>query len=321
MKRLTAVVLAAGQGRRLAPITLTHSKAMTPILGRPIALRVIERLAQAGISDFVVVAAPEDRDLLRALEKMPARHLTLRLASQAEPKGTGHALMQAAGLIPNDFLLASCDNLYPEDYLWNFIRTFQEKSPAAVIALAPLESESLDRAAGVKLQGDRVIALREKPGENSGPWDAVAKFLFAVSRRMLDFLDQAPVSTRGEIEFQEALVRFLADGQGPALGCLVSRHLHLTSVADLLAIHEHYLVHHRPFIIHPEAEVEPGITMVHPVMVDRAAHIAAGAKLGPMVYVGEGAVVGRNSELEGCVVYAGAKVAEGSRHRGEVIIR
>jgi NDP-sugar pyrophosphorylase family protein len=322
MKRrpLSAVVLAAGQGRRLAPITLTHSKAMTPILGRPIVLRVIDSLRQAGVDDFVVVAAPQDRELIAALQRIPPEHLTLRLAYQAERKGTGHALKQAADLIPGDFILASCDNLYPGDFLQNLVRTFQENSPAAVIALAPLESESLAQAAGVKLQGERVIELREKPGPGSGQWDAVAKFLFAVSRQVLNFLDAAPVSRRGEIEFQDALLQFLNTRPGPALGCMAHRHLHLTSVSDLIAIHEHYLQCHRPFIIHPEAKVDPGVTMIHPVMVDRGARIRSGARLGPVVYVGEGAMIEPNAELEQCVVYAGARVAEGSRHQQSVIL-
>jgi len=319
-RTLTAVVLAAGQGRRLEPITLTHSKAMTPILGRPMVLRVIEGLAAAGLRDFVVVAAPQDQDLIAAVAKIQAGGLTVRFAFQAERKGTAHALLQAAPLIPNDFILASCDNLYPHDFLCQLVRTFQENSAAAILTLARLEEENLSRAAGVRLQGDRVIELREKPGENSGPWDAAAKFLFAVSKDVLKFIEQVKPSVRGEIEFQEALIRFLAASPGPALGRFVEHHLHLTSVKDLLAINRHYLECHRPFIIHQEAKVGPNVTMIHPVMIDRGAHIAAGARLGPNVYVGEGAVIGEKAAVENGLVYAGAKVLKGGRYLGEVVL-
>lgn len=319
-RHLTAVVLAAGQGRRLEPITLTHSKAMTPILGRPMVLRVIEGLAGAGLRDFVVVAAPQDRDLIAAVEKIRAAGLTVRFAYQAERKGTGHALLQAAPLVTNDFILASCDNLYPHDFLRQLVRTFQENSCAAILTLARLEEENLNRAAGVRLQGDRVIELREKPGENSGPWDAAAKFLFAVSRDVLPFLAQVKPSVRGEIEFQEALIQFLASEPGPALGRFVERHLHLTSVKDLLAINRHYLEHHRPFIIHQEAKVGPNVTMIHPVMIDRGARVAAGARLGPNVYVGEGAVIEEQAAVENGLVYAGARISKFEQRREEVIL-
>jgi len=319
-RTLTAVVLAAGQGRRLEPITLTHSKAMTPILGRPMVLRVIEGLVTAGLSDFVVVAAPQDRDLIAAVEKIRAAGLTVRFAFQAERKGTGHALLQAAPLIPGDFILASCDNLYPHDFLRQLVRTFQENSCAAILTLARLEEENLNRAAGVRLQGDRVIEIREKPGENSGPWDAAAKFLFAVSHDVLPFLAQIQPSVRGEIEFQEALIQFLAQNPGPALGRFVERHLHLTSVKDLLAINRHYLECHRPFIIHQEAKVEANVTMIHPVMVDRGAHISAGAKLGPGVYVGEGAIIEEESVLEECIIYPAARITKQSSRKQEVVL-
>ncbi len=57
---MQAVILAAGKGSRLHPITTNRSKAMLPILGKPIVERVMEHLAINGIDDFILVVSPDD---------------------------------------------------------------------------------------------------------------------------------------------------------------------------------------------------------------------------------------------------------------------
>ena len=58
---MQSVILAAGLGSRLHPITTDRSKAMLPILGKPIVERVMEALAKNGVDDFILVVSPEDR--------------------------------------------------------------------------------------------------------------------------------------------------------------------------------------------------------------------------------------------------------------------
>ena len=57
---MQAVVLAAGRGTRLGHLTAHRSKAMLPVLGRPLVGRVLEGLWAAGLRRFVVVGGPED---------------------------------------------------------------------------------------------------------------------------------------------------------------------------------------------------------------------------------------------------------------------
>jgi NDP-sugar pyrophosphorylase family protein len=62
---MQAVILAAGKGSRLNPITLNRSKAMVPILGKPIVERVMEELVQNGIHDFILIVSREDSEVGR----------------------------------------------------------------------------------------------------------------------------------------------------------------------------------------------------------------------------------------------------------------
>ena len=62
---MQAVILAAGKGSRLHPITLNRTKAMVPILGKPIVERVMETLVANGIRKFILVTSPEDQEVER----------------------------------------------------------------------------------------------------------------------------------------------------------------------------------------------------------------------------------------------------------------
>ena len=60
---MQAVILAAGKGSRLNPITLRRTKAMVPILGKPIVERVMENLVENGIREFIMVVSREDGEV------------------------------------------------------------------------------------------------------------------------------------------------------------------------------------------------------------------------------------------------------------------
>ncbi len=323
MKELQAVILAGGRGKRLHPITLNHSKAMTPILGVPIIQRVIKSLEKNGIKRFVLVRAPDDYELENLAKKLKEEnHLEIKLAVQPEAKGSAHALACARELIDSDFILASCDNLYPDEHFQKIIRCFFETKACAVFTLSKIKPGDLNRSAGVKLKENEIIEIKEKPGENSGKWDAISKFLFVLSKRILDFLDLVEESERGEREIQSA-IRLLIEDQKPhqkPMGIFVSNYLHLTSAKDLIEIHKHYLSNHKPYSIHPQAKLEDKIEIVEPVMIEKDVVIKSGARIGPFVYIGQGACLEEKVSLEEVVVYPNVKITSGTQKSYQVLI-
>ncbi|HUT54536.1 MAG TPA: NDP-sugar synthase [bacterium] len=318
---ITIVILAAGKGTRLGALRLAHSKAMTPILGVPVVERVAEAFLRNGCRDFVVVASPDDKALKAWAEEFGKNGSSVRLAFQKERKGTAHALFQARSFIRQDFAVTSCDNLYSDEHISNLLTAHLAHRPPAVITIAGYEQKDLDKAAGVKLTGNMVQEIREKPGRESSGWDAISKFLFTFRKDLLDCLDAVRPSPRGEQELQDAITLFMDMCDEYCRAVKVERFLHLTSVADLIEIHRHYLRRHRPVIIHQEAKVEAGVTMVHPVMIDAGALVQAGATLGPNVYVGKGARIGEGARVEDAVIYAGARIEAGAKIKGEVVAK
>jgi NDP-sugar pyrophosphorylase family protein len=248
--------------------------------------------------------------------------LEIATCIQHEPKGTADALNCAQKLIEKDFILTSCDNLYPEIHFQRLVDEWIEHHPSAILTLSNIKPGDLAKAAGVKLKGKEVVEIREKPGENSGPWDAISKFIFVLDRAVMDFIAQVKESKRGEKEAQSA-IELMIEKHKPArkpIGIFVQRYLHLTSAEDLIKIHEHYLHEHKPFSVHPECRLEAGVEICEPVMIEKGAMIGEGAKIGPNVYIGHGVKVGKQASLERCIIYPGVHIHENECRKSEVIV-
>src|SRR3954471_19572258 len=77
---MKAVILAAGMGSRLAPLTNDRPKPMVEVAGRPLLLRAIDRLAAVGITgDDVIVVTGYREDVLRA--RLAAEGVTVQLVT------------------------------------------------------------------------------------------------------------------------------------------------------------------------------------------------------------------------------------------------
>ncbi len=316
---ITVVVLAAGRGTRLGSLRFEHSKAMTPILGVPVVQRVVEGFASVGCREFVAVTSPDDEQLISWAEGFRPDRIEIKLAFQEQRKGTAHALWKARPYIHQDFALTSCDNIFPEQHLSTLITAHLAHQPPAVLTTADFGPKDLDRSAGVRLRGNMVHEIKEKPGRDSTGWDAISKFLYVFRKDFADCLDAVGRSPRGEYELQDAITLFMDMSDEFCRAIKAGEFLHLTSTEDLLAMHRYYLDHNRRCIIHPSAKVEQGVTMVHPVMVDRDARVYEGCVLGPYLYVGRGAEVGQGARAKNSVIYPGASLAAGQEVKDSIV--
>ncbi|HWH04989.1 MAG TPA: sugar phosphate nucleotidyltransferase, partial [Gaiellaceae bacterium] len=93
---MQAVVIAAGLGTRLRPLTERFAKPVLPIDGRPVVAVLLRELAAAELSRVTVVTGHLGAQVRRLLEDGSAFGLELAYAEQAEPLGSAHAVAAAA---------------------------------------------------------------------------------------------------------------------------------------------------------------------------------------------------------------------------------
>ncbi len=215
----SGVVLDAAQAARAAD----GLKAMIPV-GRPFLDYVISALADAGITDVVLVIGPDHaviREYFTVLA--PPTRVRLRFAVQDEPRGTADAVLAAAGVIGTEpFLVLNADNCYPS----SAIRALAAQDSAGVVAFdrdalmadGAIERDRIRQFAILDVApGDLLRGIVEKPdhaldpGAEQSRW--VSMNLWALTPSLIDACRRVPRSRRGEYELPEAIALAVTQGE------------------------------------------------------------------------------------------------------------
>ncbi len=315
---MQAVILAAGKGKRLHPITATRTKAMAPILGLPIVERVMEPMVANGIQDFILVTSPDDHEIHSHFQSNSQIKAQIRLVSQPEPLGMGHALLQAAPHIRGDFILSACDNLVDAHQIKGILDTWSSQSPDAILTTLRVGPKEIVRMGIVAVEGSRITRIVEKPTLEQAPSNIGSVPLYLFSPQLLSFLAAIRPSPRGEFELQDAIQNLIDQG-GDVRAVALTNRIDLTTPEDLLAINLRFLAEY-----HPESDSYGGITgrntrLVSPVYIEAGVRIGADCVIGPNVYIETGATIGNKVHLENAVVLRYRSVADGVVEKGQVV--
>ena len=121
-----AVVLAAGKGERLYPLTSSRPKVMLPIGNKPILQYVVEALKANDIEEIIIVVGyfrEQIQDYFGSGERFGLR---IRYAHQEHQLGTGHALLCAEKLTQDKFLVLPGDNVIDAITLREIVNSTQD---------------------------------------------------------------------------------------------------------------------------------------------------------------------------------------------------
>jgi len=310
---MLAVILDAGTGKRLKPLTQNRSKAMQPILGTPILGRVLEDLYAHGIDNFIVVLNPADDLVRNYLANELFLPVNIEIVDQDEPLGTGHALLQAAHLIQSNFLLTACDNLVLFDELGLFIERWKRsKSCDALLALMQVPQEQIPHTGIVQVDGRRILQIYEKPTLEKAPSDIASLPLYIFSPLILEHLKSLTISPRSEFELQDA-IQGMIDQNAGVQGFHLSRRLSLTSPKDLLQINLEYLNRMRPPYLYIQSRVIGANTrFIAPVHIEDGVMIGSNCIIGPGVYMEKGSASGDGTRIRVSIVLEGGEIPNGT---------
>jgi len=316
---MQCVILAAGKGTRLLPITSKRPKAMLPILGKPIIERVMESLRNDVIDEFILVVNPKDHEIIDYFQHKSSFDTKVRFAYQVEPLGTANALNCAAPLIRGDFVLSACDNLMPDGDIQHMFDAWREKTrPTAILALMRVSREMTNRSGMVKIEDGWVQSIIEKPEPEEAPSDIASLPLYYLPYAILDFLNNVKRSPRGEYELQD-VIQMLIENMGFVRGILVSSRLTLTEPVDLLHINRHYLSANSSQVINMSKSIGVNTRLKPPLYIEAGSIIGKNCLIGPNVYIEHECYIRDGSVIQDSILLRGASIQPGVNIRSEVV--
>jgi len=315
---LQAVILAAGRGKRLHPITANRTKAMTPILGKPIVERVMDTFYANGVENFVLVISPDDSDIRNYFESKSKINAEVILVEQKKPLGMGHALQQASPYIQGDFFLSACDNLVNSSEIERMLSVWNTEAPEAILTTLSVGPEDIVRMGIVALDRERVVQIIEKPSLEEAPSNIGSVPLYIFSQSFLSYLGEIKPSPRGEYELQDAIQLLITQG-GWVRAHQLSGRIDLTTPLDLLRLNLEYFKKpetRSKLILH---DVGKGTIFSDPVLVEENVSIGMNCHIGPNVYLEHGCKIGDNVHLVDVIVLRNREVPAGRVEKQNII--
>ncbi len=315
---MRAMVLAAGLGLRLRPLTLERAKPACPVAGHPLLHFVLERLAAAGVREAVVNTHYLPHTVNAALADFGSA--TLQVTAIHEPiiLGTGGGLKNARRLLEqaDTVLLLNGDSLSEVD-LAAAVREHRDSEALATMVLR--SDPRIERYGAVTVANDgAVIDIANLRGQ-SGPRSGLFVGTHLLSPRIFAHLPKQAVFCIN----REAYLPLLSHEPGAVRAHFTTgRFFDLGTPADYLAANWALLDRPGPFALvrrgrHETAPgvwvgegvtVDPTALLRAPVLLGDGVRVDAGARLGPYVVAGDGAVIVDGVQLDHCVVWDGVTV-------------
>lgn len=302
---MQTVVLAAGEGTRMRPLTATQPKPMLPVAGQPLLAHVLDTAVEAGASRFLIVIGYYG-DRVRAHFGDEYRGVPITYATQESQVGTADAVKAARPMLEEaPFAVLNGDSIYGPGMIDLY---------AGGPAIGTIRVDDPHQYGVVELDGEQVTRVIEKPADP--PSDRVSIGAYSFPAAALDWLDVGE-SERGEYELTDVLARAYQERSVRAV--TFDRWLDVGRPWELLAGNEWKLgelthgidgeVHDDatlsgPVVVESGATIHSGVTIEGPVLVRSDASVGPNAYLRGATVIGPGVEVGHAVEIKNSVVMA-----------------
>jgi len=307
----TAVVLAAGEGTRLRPLTRNRPKPMLPAADRPILEHVCDALVDAGVDRLVLVVGYR-RERVQKHFGPSYRSTPVEYVTQRKQLGSGHALLQARRAVDSPLLVVNGDRLIDADA----VRAVADGYEGADATVAVTERADAGRYGAVRLRGRSLEEIVEKP--DTDDYRLINAGVYAFGADIFEAIEETP-RQEGELALTDTIARLVDRRQVRAVrteGLWVDA----TYPWDLLEVAEEVLARGRVggaeraegVWVDDDARVHQAATLRGPVAVGADCEVAPGAVVGPDVALGRNVTVGANATVERAVLDGDTRVGPGS---------
>jgi UDP-N-acetylglucosamine diphosphorylase / glucose-1-phosphate thymidylyltransferase / UDP-N-acetylgalactosamine diphosphorylase / glucosamine-1-phosphate N-acetyltransferase / galactosamine-1-phosphate N-acetyltransferase len=303
---LKAVVLAAGKGVRLWPLTENRSKHMIPVAGKPIVEHVISAIRSAGIRSIVLVTRYRSELVKKHIGNGSKLGVTVDYVDQPDISGTASAISMARDQVgSNDFLVAYGDLVVTPRAINRVVDTYRKKGRKPTIGLIPVSRpESYGMA---KVSGDLLTEIIEKPSQSQSPSNLANTGIYVLNPTIFDHLQTTLRSGRGEFEITDTISSLAKTGTPVAWARIdPSDWQDIGKPWDVLAANARLLARSKRRIagrieegakVTGQVTIEKGALIRTGTVIEGPARIGEGAVIGPLAHIRAGTCVGKRSAI------------------------
>jgi UDP-N-acetylglucosamine diphosphorylase/glucosamine-1-phosphate N-acetyltransferase len=285
-----AVILAAGEGTRLRPLTLTRPKHLIPVGEKCVIEYLLDAVKEAGINEILIVVHYRADQLEQFLGDGSKNDLKIKYLQQNEMKGTADAIKTVEPHANEDFLLIYGDLLTTSEVIRTVLMTHEKKKPT--VSMAVVQVKHPEHYGIVKLEDTYIVDILEKPKLSEAPTNLANAGVYVFSKEIFEKIRQTPPSPRGELEITDSFKLLIKEKkQILAVQIPAKDWFDIGRPWDLLDANKWALSKMTPKV---NGKIEDNIHLIGPVTIEEGARIRSGAYIEGPTFIGEESDIGPN---------------------------
>ncbi|NLI73975.1 MAG: NTP transferase domain-containing protein [Euryarchaeota archaeon] len=314
---MKALILAAGEGTRLRPLTSNIPKPLLLVAGRPFLSHILGALSSQGIKDVSILVGWKSNKIKEHYGDGSSIGMRISYLEQKERMGTAHAIGMAEGTIDGPFVCINGDVVLFESDLSRILERFHRDKCTVMSAVRVPDP----RRFGVIEEKDGMLTrIHEKP--HKPPTDLINAGLFVFLPNIFDHIRATPLSPRGEYEITDTLNE-LASKDQVAVQQFQEDWIDVGMPWDLLRANEMLMSRQKRRLdgivedgayIHGEVIVEEGARIRSGSYIEGPVYISSRCDIGPNCYIrpstclGPGVRIGASVEVKNSIIMSDSHV-------------
>lgn len=285
-----AVILAAGESSRFWPLNHRH-KSLFYLMGKPIIFWNLKGIEEAGIKNVIIVQSPK-KDVEEELKKFNFKKLKIKYLIQPKPLSTGNALWQARNFLKGPFFVLNGDVLNSKEILEEMLKKIKkEKKPT----LAGQKTKTPWLFGMMKLKGDRILKIVEKPKKGKEPSDIKVVGVYYLEPNFFYYYQKV---RKNPHDLEDALSEYMKENEVKM--ALIKKKEEDTPAFlkypwHLFSLRKYLFDNFLKCKIEKTAKISKNVIIEGKVYVGKNARILEGAIIKGPCYIGENCFIGNNS--------------------------
>jgi bifunctional UDP-N-acetylglucosamine pyrophosphorylase/glucosamine-1-phosphate N-acetyltransferase len=287
---MKAVILAAGKGTRLHPLTLSRPKHLVPIGGKPIIDYGLEALKSAGFKEVVMVVNYLSEHFKQYLGDGTRFGIKIEYVIQKRQNGTADATGYAESLVEGPFLLTYGDWLMSPDAISTVISTHEKEQPSVTMAVVNVQNP--EHYGVVKVENSKIKEIVEKPSRDRAPSNLANAGMYILPLEIFDAIRQTTSSSRGEKELTDSLSLLLKKGR-----TILAAPLQETDAFDVGLLWDLFPANCwvlQRAKLRTEGKIENGANLIGPMILEKGSRIRSGTYIEGPAFIGKDSDIGPN---------------------------
>ena len=291
---MKAVILSAGEGSRMRPLTLTRPKTMLPVAGKPIIQYNIEALKESGITDILLIVNYHEDIVKEYFGDGSKFGVNISYKTQEDFIGTANAISYAKDFINESIMVLNGDVILRRDVLKEIINEFEAEKPDTLMLLTEVDNPSSFGV--VEIDGKNIKNIVEKPKPEEAPSNLINAGIYVFNQDIFSKIAETEVSERGEYEITDSVLMQVDEGKNVIGLTTDNSWIDVGRPWELLEINEDIISKIKTTI---KGKVEKGASINGHVFLDEGSIIRSGVYIEGNVYIGKNVDVGPNCYIRG----------------------